>query len=135
MTCSLCSSQVVWGSQGMDLLRAPSCLPTPGHAARECCAVPAPSAWTPALLIFTLPSTILSPGMQKGRTQGFLLLYCSQHWKEAELQGWVLQLCHHSEVAPLGTAWQLFSPLWQGDTFFLPPPYIWKCRLREASTW
>lgn len=78
---------------------------------------------------------LLSPGMQKGRTQGFLLLYCSQHWKEAELQGWVLQLCHHSEVAPLGTAWQLFSPLWQGDTFFLPPPYIWKCRLREASTW
>lgn len=31
--------------------------------------------------------------------------------KRLSCAGWVLQLCHHSEVAPLGTAWQLLPPL------------------------
>lgn len=63
-----------------------------------------------APLIFPLPSAILSPGMQQGRTQCSLLLPPSTG-KRLSCTGWVLQLCHHSEVAPLGTAWQLFPPL------------------------
>lgn len=58
----------------MGFAEGPQLPAHPGHAARECCAVPAPSAWTLAPLIFPLPSAILSPGMLQGRAQGFLLL-------------------------------------------------------------
>lgn len=59
-----------------------------------------------------------SPSFLQGCSKGEHRASCccsghaaSQHWKEAELHRLGPAVVLHSEVALLGTAWQLFSPL------------------------
>lgn len=115
MTCSLCSSQVVWGSQGMGFAEGPQlpAHPQPCSKGALCC----DSLFSMDSCISDFPSLFCHPFSRDAERESTglpaaavdTLPPCTA--KRLSCTGWVLPLCHHSEAAPLGTAWQLFSPL------------------------